>query len=71
MNTCCEKCSTISVMGSDIATVCTENATAQIAGGISLSVPVLIASVASTVALVIAFKFIRNAFSKACTANEI
>ena len=55
MNTCCEKCSTINVLGSDIATVCAENGTASISG-MTLSLPIIIAAIATAVVLSISLK---------------
>ena len=60
MNTCCENCSTLSVLGSDVAVVCTETATASIAGGISLSMPILIGSAVLTSLLIISWKVIKS-----------
>ena len=69
MNTCCENCSTLSVLGSDVAVVCTETATASIAGGISLTMPILIGSAVLTSLLIISWKVIKS--SAAVSASSI
>ena len=70
MNTCCENCSTLSVLGSDVAVVCTETATASIAGGISLNMPILVGSAVLTSLLIISWKVIKSSAS-AVSASSI
>ena len=69
MNTCCENCSTLSVLGSDVAVVCTETATASIAGGISLNMPILIGSVVLTSLLLVSWKVIKSSASTASPSS--
>ena len=70
MNTCCEKCSTINVLGSDIATFCAENGTASVSG-MTFSVPIIIAAIATAVVLSISWKVYRKSVLKSNTAVSI
>ncbi|HCK93822.1 MAG TPA: hypothetical protein DHW71_12565 [Gammaproteobacteria bacterium] len=69
MNTCCENCSTLSVLGSDVAVVCTETATASIAGGISLNMTILVGSVVLTSLLIFSWKVIKSSATAVGTSS--
>lgn len=57
MSTCCPNCSA-SALGTEAATLCTECATATVAGA-SFSLPVLIAGALAVGAAVVAFRVLR------------
>ncbi|MFI4893227.1 MAG: hypothetical protein ACIAQ0_07300 [Phycisphaerales bacterium JB058] len=58
MSTCCPNCSA-AAFGTDAASVCTDCATATVAGA-SFSLPTMLATTVCAVALVLAYKAIRR-----------
>lgn len=59
MATCCPNCSSASVLGTEAASICTECATATVAGA-SFSLPMVIAAACAAGLGVIAFKMLRR-----------
>jgi len=63
MTTCCPSCSSSSAIGTEVASVCTECVSVS-AAGLSVNLPILFALTAGVVAVVLARKVIRRAWSQ-------
>ena len=59
MTTCCPNCPSMAI-GTEAASICTECASVSVAGA-SFSMPLMVASVAGAMAIVFAWKAIREA----------
>ena len=63
MTTCCPNCASSAALGTEAASVCTECASVSVAGA-SMSLPMMLAIAACTVAAVIAWRAVHRALRR-------
>ena len=69
MTTCCPNCSSVTALGAESASICTECATVTVAGA-SLSLPLILAGVLVAGVTAVAFKMLRHRAGRLAHAGQ-